>query len=262
MLMTRPSERSWSCEIVSSTVMCSHTFIYLAFIYFFLYICEDSLLWLVGGLKQIWSSSAFSSEDGELLILCSWWFRSPAIFQASDSTSASACEATQQCRQVNRRPTPRTPGLVWSLLHRNYKGVFKWRCHLRYSGFLLHFFIYLIFPSEKQAIILSGKVLEGGNLGERVSRKISSSNEHFTFAMPWNNLICPGHQIRRTSDFCTFGPLYQLHSVSILELALYFTLSLGLLLSLFTGPIFLISFVESKKKMKFCCKNGTTLVKN
>lgn len=126
----------------------------------------------MGGLKQgpldlmsqIWSSSAFSSEDGELLILCSWWFRSPGIFQASDSTSASACEATRQCRQVNRRPTPRTPGLVWSLLHKNYKGVFKWRRHLRYSSFLLHFFIYLIFPTDKQAIILSGKVLEGGTL--------------------------------------------------------------------------------------------------
>lgn len=32
------------------------------------------------------------------------------------------------------------------------------------AGFLLHFFIYLFFPTEKQAIIWSGKVLEGGTL--------------------------------------------------------------------------------------------------
>lgn len=180
---------------------------------------------------QIWRSSAFSSEDGELLILCGWWFRSPAIFQASDSTSASTCEATRQYRQVNRRPTPRTPGLVWSLLHRNYKGVFKWRRHLRYSGFpssLLYLFIFS--PPKNKQLFGLGRFWRGGPWWKSVQEDIVIKWTFHLCYMPWNNLICPGHQIRRTSDFCTFGPLYQLYSVSILKLALYFTLSFGGLL--------------------------------
>lgn len=110
------------------------------------------------------SSFAFSSEDGELLILCWWWFFGHLLFFKPQTWS--------QLRLAKRRGDAdkliegQLPGLRGSFDHcypGTTKGFLNDGAICDTLGFLLHFFI---FSTEKQAIIPARKVLERRTLAK------------------------------------------------------------------------------------------------